>query len=46
MELIDKLMETIVTSGSGLSPVMSNEEILRPDVRNTELQERTLFGSQ
>ena len=39
MKLIDKLMETIVTSGSNRSPVMSNEEILRPDVRNTELLE-------
>ena len=39
MMLINKLMETVVTSGSGGSTVMFKEEILRPAVRNTELQE-------
>ena len=38
MKLIDKLMETIVTSGSSLLSEMSKEEILRPAVPNTELQ--------
>ena len=39
-------MGIIVTSRSGRSPEMTNEEILRPDVRNTELQEWLLCRKQ
>ena len=39
MKLIEKLMESIGTSGSDPSLEVYNEEIFRPDVRNTELQE-------
>ena len=44
--IILKLMESIVTSGSNQSPELYNEENFSPAVRNTELQEWLLCGTQ